>query len=626
MIKNYFLLLLMLSYFPSRAQKEEVDNRYHFTIDLVHPHQNRVQVVLKTPRIAKENIIFQFPKVIPGMYAVDDFGRYIENLKAFNAKGQSLPVKRLDENSWTIHHANQLSRIVYDVSGSFADTVTNEVVFEPGGSDIEPGKVFVINNHCFLGYFENMKNIPFEISILHVPGIYGSTALRDQDSSAVRDFFMAESYNRIVDNPFMYNKPDTTTIDVGETQVLISVYSPRKKLSAAFLAGKLDTLLRAQTKYLGGKLPVNRYAFMVYLDDKPGVSGLQGALEHSYCSFYYFSETDSNSLAHLFVSAAAHEFFHIITPLSVHSEEIQYFNFQHPKMSEHLWLYEGTTEYHARMVQEKYGLITAEQLLQTFSDMITISKTRYNDTLALTTVSKGVLDKYQNQFPNFYLKGALAAMCLDIKLLELSDGKYGLMNLIQALSARYGKNKPFKDEELFNTIGSLSNPEIKDFLKYYVAGNYSLPLANIFDLVGVLYQPVAETKDSTYSLGSVSFSYNPKTSRLYVKDTTGMNEVGVKLGYLIKDELVSINGMEINTGNMKEVLAHFGDGSESGSPLTIQVVRKINGMDSLIVLKAEMVKIPGVKKNALSFLPNPSARQSALRMAWLSPNGIQIKP
>ena len=74
-----------------------------------------------------------------------------------------------------------------------------------------------------------MKNIPFDITIQHAPGIYGSTALTDQDTSTVSDFFTMESYNRIVDNPIIYSKPDTTTIDVGETKILISVYSPQLK-------------------------------------------------------------------------------------------------------------------------------------------------------------------------------------------------------------------------------------------------------------------------------------------------------------------------------------------------------------------------------------------------------------
>ncbi len=156
-------------------------------------------------------------------------------------------------------------------------------------------------------------------------------------------------------------------IKVGNSSVLISVYSPNKMMTSNFLAHKLDTLLKAQTKYLGGKLPVEKYAFIVFLDDKPGLSGGQGALEHSYSSLYYFGEMDSLQLSQFIVDASAHEFFHIITPLSIHSEKIQYFDFTHPEMSEHLWLYEGSTEYHAHMVQEKYGLISPQQLLNTLS-------------------------------------------------------------------------------------------------------------------------------------------------------------------------------------------------------------------------------------------------------------------
>jgi predicted metalloprotease with PDZ domain len=43
-----------------------------------------------------------------------------------------------------------------------------------------------------------------------------------------------------------------------------------------------------------------------------------------------------------------HEFFHIVTPLSIHSKEIQDFDYN-DKMSEHLWMYEGVTEYFANL-------------------------------------------------------------------------------------------------------------------------------------------------------------------------------------------------------------------------------------------------------------------------------------
>jgi hypothetical protein len=99
---------------------------------------------------------------------------------------------------------------------------------------------------------------------------------------------------------------------------------------------------------LGGDLPVDKYAFLIYTDDKYGYSGGEGALEHSYCSMYYYPERDEKQLADEFVDPCAHEFFHIITPLTIHSEEIQNFDFNDPKMSRHLWLYEGSTEYHAQ--------------------------------------------------------------------------------------------------------------------------------------------------------------------------------------------------------------------------------------------------------------------------------------
>ena len=95
----------------------------------------------------------------------------------------------------------------------------------------------------------------------------------------------------------MYDVPDTTVIKVGNTDVLISVYSPNKKITSKFLAEKLDTLLQAQGKYLGGKLPVDKYAFIIYLSEKPGYSGGEGALEHSYCSFYYYPEREPEQIS-----------------------------------------------------------------------------------------------------------------------------------------------------------------------------------------------------------------------------------------------------------------------------------------------------------------------------------------
>jgi predicted metalloprotease with PDZ domain len=574
MVKRYVCTGVACIFCIASFAKTNEGKSYRFIIDLINVTNDKVKVELLAPSISETTITYHIPKIVPGTYSEDDYGRYVEQFKAYDKKGDTLQVAKTDVNSWTISNANKLYRIDYLVNDSYDDSITRQVIFEPAGSNIQKDTNYVINNHCFLGYFDDMKKMNYEVTFLHPSNMYGSTALTDLDKSNTKDKFVVESYNRVVDNPFMYDVPDTTFIKVGNTNVLISVYSPTKKITSKFLAHKLDTLLQAQGKYLGGKLPVDKYAFLIYFDSKHGYSGSEGALEHSYCSMYYYPERSPEAMSQEFVDHAAHEFFHIITPLTIHSEEIQNFDFNHPKMSRHLWFYEGSTEYHAQMVQEKYELITPEQLLNRLSGKITNSRNNYNDTVPFTVMSANVLGPYKKQFGNVYQKGALINMCIDIKLLQLSNGKYGIMDLIHDLSNTYGKQKGFQDSALFNEIGKLTYPEIKQFLETYVAGDQPLPLEEIFNIVGVNFLPEIETKDSTFSLGKVGIGYNPKSGRLIINDTTEMNSLGKQLGYHKSDEIISINGETLKLSNANTFFQNFGSDSKAGDSLVVKVMRK----------------------------------------------------
>ncbi len=104
---------------------------------------------------------------------------------------------------------------------------------------------------------------------------------------------------------------------------MISLYSPNKKATSAVIAKELKRTLEAQKEYLGGTLPVDKYAFIISLSDDPQLTSY-GALEHSYSSFYYLPESFSpEELAKSVRETGSHEFFHIVTPLSIHSEEME---------------------------------------------------------------------------------------------------------------------------------------------------------------------------------------------------------------------------------------------------------------------------------------------------------------
>lgn len=612
MKKGYLTLLLCMTVAGYFGYGQ---NAYRFTIDLVKVVDDKISVELVPPTLKQKSVIYNLPKIVPGTYSEDDFGRYIDDFEALDKTGQKLAVEKIGTNSWRINNAKKLGKIRYKVNDTFDDESAGKKIFEPCGLNIQKDTNYLLNTHCFAGYFEGLKQLPFQLTVVHPEKFYGSTALVDKDPSSTQDRFEVENYNRLVDSPLMYGDAETATINIGNTTILIAVHSPNKIVSASFLAGKINHLLQAQGAYLGGTLPVEKYAFLIYLNDKRGVSGSQGALEHSYSSVYFMPESNNDNAIQFFMDVAAHEFFHIITPLNIHSEEIHYFDFNEPKMSKHLWLYEGTTEYHAHLVQEKYGLTSKEDFLGVLQQKIGNSRQRYIDTLPFTVMSANCLETYAGQYGNVYQKGALIAMCLDIKLLQLSQGKYGILNLIGDLSKKYGKDKPFKDDELFAEIGKLTYPEIRLFLEKYVGGSQTLPLEEVFAAVGIDF--MASVQDSVFTLGRISFEVDADKHQR-ISNLANMNDFGRSMGYKINDVILSVNSKAVTADNLDGVLADLYKTAQVGDLLNIDVLRKdAAGVEQKLTLSAPMMKVARKQSNVLRFNPNASAEQTALQHSWL---------
>jgi len=611
-MKKVFLALWLCPALWSMGTAQATQNQtYQYTLNLKEVRDDRVSVELICPKLAQEAIVFNLPKTVPGTYSIDDYGRYIHNFVAEDAAGNALTVARLDSNRWQIGQASQLHRIRYDVEDSF-DAEGRHTVFEPAGSNIEANLNYLINTHCFFGYFEGLTRQPFEVAVLHDASFFGSTALKDTDPSATRDLFKLTSYNELADSPMMYCRPDTATVHLGEMEVLISIYSPNKMIQADYVATQFKPLLDAQRQYLGGKMPVKRYAFLIYVSDKPSLSGGWGALEHSLSSVYFIPEQAQEEAIQPLKDVAAHEFFHIITPLFIHAEEIHYFDFNDPKMSEHLWLYEGVTEYCAHHAQVKYGLTTKDAYLDVLRNEINISQFYFNDTLAFTEMSRKVLEEHHEQFGNVYQKGALIALCLDIKLLELSDGKYDLQNLMRDLSKFYGTEKPFRDEELFAKIAELSYPEIGAFLKRYVAGTERLPLTEVLAAAGIRYE--RQQRVSQFSLGGIGLAGD-----LTITTVSQMNAVGKELGYFVNDKIVRLNGKAVTAATFQQAIQELYAQAKEGDKLKVSVERKDSkGRNKVVHLKGRMQKIETIRNNQLGFDKNATAKQLALQKRWLS--------
>jgi predicted metalloprotease with PDZ domain len=596
-------LLIPVSLFAQRKN-------YEVYMDLNHLKDDKLKVEMYTPTMTEDTIEFQMPKIVPGTYAIYNFGRFLSDFKALDKDGKELVVNSITENRWQIVDATKLEKLSYWVEDTY-DSEQENRIFEPAGTNFEEGKNYLLNNFGILGYLKGHQKEQYYLNISKPEGFYGATAMIVVDESATKDRLMARSYFDLHDMPIMYCKPDTASLKIGNTEVLVSVYSPKGLLSADFVKNEVDAIMHAQEKYLGGVLPVDKYAILIYLFDGFAPSGSAGALEHAYSTVFAFPELQPDMLAGSIRDVTAHEFFHIVTPLTIHSEHIHDYDFINPTMSQHLWLYEGVTEYSAQLVQVKYNLITSNEFLEIMSSKMK-SAARFNDTLPFTEMSLGALDVHAKQYGNVYQKGALIGMCLDIIMREKSDGAYGIQELLRDLAEKYGKDKAFEDVALFDEITALTYPEVGQFLKKYVSGSSPIPYKEILAKAGVDFQASVEKKEIT--LGNPNFSFNPETSRLVIANTLNVNKFGRELGYKEGDEIVSLNGAEVKLETIEAQIEEFKNKTKPGKKIKIVVMR--NGKKVKLKAKAEEVT---VKDSFLTSLnKTPSATQLKTRNSWMN--------
>jgi predicted metalloprotease with PDZ domain len=622
-MKKITLLVVLLLNVQLIFGQDKTD-AYQFKVNLTKVSDDKVMVELIVPETVRneKTVKYHLPKIVPGTYSIYNFGRFASEFTAYGENGKPFKekfVKHPDSNTWTLKKASKLYKITYIIEDTW-DTQkdaknSDDFVFEPGGTNIEANKNFVLNNHGFFGYFDNFKRRDFYVEIDRQENFFGATSLDRVSGDEDTDVFFAGNYMDLADAPIMYCEPDTAVIKVGNADVLISTYSPNGKVTSNFIASQVGPILQAQKAYLGGTLPVSKYTFIIYLNDGPSFSGNFGALEHSYSSLYYLPEMDPEQIAQTIRDVAAHEFFHIVTPLNIHSEEIQNFDYINPKMSMHLWLYEGVTEYSAGHVQVTQGLMSMEAYLEVLSGKVRNAQT-YKENLPFTKMSSNVLTKYKDQYGNVYEKGALIGMCLDIRLRQLSNGELGLQKLIQNLSNEYGKEKAFKDGELFDVITKLSYPEVGAFLKQYVGGSDALPVAKDLAKAGIQYFDKKMVKDISIFGGDINkylgVDYGKKQFK--IGSEIGLDAFGKDMiGFKKDDYIISWNGEALTFDNINEVLGGYATKIKKGDDLTITVMR--DGEE--VELSTKITPIDIEKEHVILMSENPTEAQLKLRKAWL---------
>ncbi|GAA3589132.1 peptidase M61 [Flavivirga amylovorans] len=535
------------------------------SINLASIDNDKAPVTINPGRFTQETVTYRLPKVIQGTYSVSDFGKYVDDFKAIDYDGNEMPVNKVDTNTWTISNAKKLDKITYLVNDTYDIEVKGgigkETPFSPSGTNIEADN-YVLNLHGFIGYFDSLKNNQYKLDVTASADFVRTSALQNvgtktsEDGKNITTSYFATRYFEITDNPMMYGNLDVEEFQVGDIKIVLSVYSPNKIHSAKSLKETIFKMMQAQKTYLGDVNTTPRYDIYLYLsegkEDSP--KGF-GALEHHTSTVVVMPESmPKEALEESMIDVVSHEFFHIVTPLSVHSEDVHYFDYNNPTFSKHLWMYEGVTEYFATLFQVNQGLVEEAEFYNKIMDKIQQSKA-LNDAMSFTIMSENILkDPYKDQYLNVYQKGALIGMCIDILMREESHGNRGILSLMKELSNKYGKNKPFEDDKLIDEIVAMTYPSLKEFFDTHVVGDTPINYNDFLAKAGLEFGDAKIKANYILMDGAPIVSGDPERGVIFFTDMVLKNSFWVEQGAQANDVIKSIDGEALTFQNANEIL------------------------------------------------------------------------
>jgi predicted metalloprotease with PDZ domain len=586
---HYACIVLVFSFLLSAStypQEKFIVNLNNTSDDLFH-------ITLYPDKLSYENNIYQFASTAPGTYERMDIGRFVKSFTAFDEDGNEITTENISVNQWKLYNPQKIKKIEYSIEDTWDAKIDSDKIYGMSGSNIDTDNV-LINGQCLFGYFQGLQSYPIKIKIEYPENWEIGTALKlDNDG-----FYDAPTYDFVVDSPFLLGNLTVDSLKVGNAEVRVFTYSKTGLIKSNELLKSIKDILQAESKFTNG-LPVDYYTFLFHLGDVDA-----GAWEHSYSSEYVLreeplTEVNVNNIR----SMIAHEFFHIVTPLNIHSEIVEKFNFVKPVMSQHLWLYEGVTEWAANILQLRDSLISLRNYLDIMHKKMVVMQ-GFNKKISLTELGVHSVEM-ADQYINIYYKGAVIAGLLDIKLLELSNGTKGLREVINELAKEYGPQRSFDEKSFFDEFVNMTYPEIKDFFENYVEGTEELPIKEYYSELGIDY---FASKGFDSSKTSMGIGVGVKNNQFVVLGTSESS--ANKDNILSGDIIYSFDGEELTFENIKSKFQEY-QNRNVGDTVKAVVIRNNEKLELNIILG------PSEKKYVFEINSNPTDNQLKLRNAWM---------
>ncbi len=588
------VVLFLQSWASLHAQTQQPAPVLSYVVSLAKHSQHLVHVRMQLPGGNEERQI-QLP-VWNALYQVRDFSQYVRAVRATDAQGHSLAVRKIEKSSWRVAAANQLN-IEYD---TFADLAG------PYGAQLNDQHAF-FNLAEILMYATELRGAPVSITFTDIPRPWQiATALErssnDQSSPAA---FAARNYDELVDSPVEIGRFRETSFHLNGAEYRIAIDADPADYNLNDIQNMVEKIVSAEVVWMNDQ-PFKSYLFIYHFPHARSDGGMEHAYSTAIDENVERLTEDPLSLA----GVTAHEFFHLWNVKRIRPQSLEPVDYMRENYTTSLWFSEGVTSTVDGYMLLRAGLTDQKIYLRHLAEQIRTLQSRpaHLEQSAEESSLDAWLEKYTyyklpTRSISYYDKGEIVGVMLDLKVREASHGTASLRDVMQWMNEHYAKQgKFFPDSSgVQQAAEAVSGAKLDKFFQDYVSGVREIAYDEFFNTVGLtLTRRKISVADPGFTAVQ-SFRSAPVVGE--VEPGSGAYGAGLQVG----DVVVGINGQSPSVTFDSQL-----DAVEPGSLLELKVVGARG--------ERNLAWKTGIREEdyfSIEELPDATPEQLARRAAWL---------
>jgi len=431
-----------------------------YTLSQKFPQDSFLQVeVLVKPSHA----IFEMklPDWRPGRYQLGNFSKYLRNFRAKNQNQERLDFKKTNKNTWQIHCEDEYCIIQYEI---FTST-------------IDGGSTFVDEEHWYLNFINCLLYQPEAMHqdhkvLLEIPEDWTIACSLKKEGRNLS----ASSFYELVDSPVLSSR-NLQHLQYKVRDIDFHLWfrgkADLRKRDQIIEDFKKFTLHQIETM---GEFESQEYHFLFQIPDEKAYHGVEH-LNSTCIVLGPAKEFNTDSFYDNFLGISSHELFHYWNIIRIRPEEMHPYDFEKENYFSTGYVAEGVTTYYGDLFLIRSGVKDLEWYM---NELNTLFKRhfenygRFNTSVAESSWDLW-LDGYEAGIPDrkvsIYVKGALIALILDLKIILETNGQKSLDNVMHTLwSDFYKNNKGYSPEDYLSAAEAVIGHNLTEYSKQFITG------------------------------------------------------------------------------------------------------------------------------------------------------------